>query len=290
MSGGATNPDPHIFAHAAAQVKKMLEITLYLGGENFVFWGGREGYTTLLNSDIKRELDHLAAFFKMAIAYGDKIGFKGVYLIEPKAKEPTSHQYDYDAQTVISFLKTYDLDDRMRLNIEPNHGQLAGHRMPHDIHFAAKLGFLGSVDSNTGSEDLGWDTDEFIMEIHNSTQIMLAILQTGGLSPGGMNFDCKVRRESINLEDLFWGHVSAMDCLALGLLNAAKIIQDGVIPQMVKDRYSGWDNGFGFKIEQGKVTLEECEEFILANGEPEIKSGQEEKYKAVFNEYLVAKL
>lgn len=226
----------------------------------------------------------------MAIAYGDKIGFKGMYLIEPKAKEPTSHQYDYDAQTVISFLKTYGLDDRMKLNIEPNHGQLAGHRMPHDVHFAAKLGFLGSVDCNTGSEDLGWDTDEFIMEIHNATQIMLAVLQQGGIGAGGMNFDCKVRRESTNVEDLFWGHVSAMDCLALGLLNAAKIIEDGIIPGMIKDRYSGWDIGFGAKIEQGKATIEDCEKYILANGEPKLKSGQEEKYKAIFNEYLISKL
>jgi xylose isomerase len=268
----------------------MLDVTLKLGGENFAFWGGREGYASLLNSDIKRELDHLAAFFKMAIAYGDKIGFKGVYLIEPKAKEPTSHQYDYDAQTVISFLKTYGLDDRMRLNIEPNHGQLAGHRMPHDVHFAAKLGFLGSVDCNTGSEDLGWDTDEFIMEIHNATQIMLAVLQMGGLAPGGMNFDCKVRRESVDIADLFWGHVSAMDCLAIGLLNAAKIIEDGVIPGMIKDRYSGWDSGFGAKIEQGAVSIEDCEKYILDNGEPAMKSGQEEKYKAILNEYLIAKL
>merc|ERR1719361_2552936 len=242
MSGAATNPNPHVFAHAAAQARKMLDVTVRLGGENFVFWGGREGYTTLLNSDVKRELDHMAAFFKMAIAYGDKIGFKGMYLIEPKAKEPTSHQYDYDAQTVISFLKTYGLDKRMKLNIEPNHGQLAGHRMPHDVHFAAKLGFLGSVDCNTGSEDL------------------------------------------------VWGHVSAMDCLALGLLNAAKIIETGTIPNMIKERYSGWDSGLGAKIERGEATLEECEQYAIDNGEPPLRSGQEEKYKAVFNEYLIAKL
>jgi len=290
MCGAASNPDPHVFAYAASQVKKMLDVTLKLGGSNFVFWGGREGYNTLLNSDVKRELDHMAAFFKMAIAYGDKIGFKGVYLIEPKAKEPTTHQYDYDAQTVISFLKTYGLDKRMKLNIEPNHGQLAGHRMPHDVHFAAKLGFLGSVDCNTGSEDLGWDTDEFIMEVQNSTQLWLAILQQGGIAPGGMNFDCKVRRESVDLEDLFWGHVSAMDCLALGVINAAKIIEDGIIPTMVKNRYKGWDGEFGSKIEKGQASLEDCESYVFNNGEPKLKSGKEEKYKAIFNEYLVAKL
>lgn len=285
MSGAATSPNAHAFAYAAASVKKMLEVTKLLGGENFVFWGGREGYNTLLNTDVKRELDHLAQFFHMAVAYAKKIGFTGQFLIEPKPKEPAGHQYDYDAQTVIGFLKTYGLDKHFKLNIEPNHTQLAGHRFVHDVHMASKLGFLGSVDCNSGSEDLGWDTDEFIFNNENATELMLAIVQQGGLSPGGLNFDCKVRRESTSVEDLFWGHVAGIDQLALGLRNAVKIVQDGVLVRMVKHRYRGFDEGIGAQIEAGKATLEDCDEYVRKTKQGahvEMESSQEEKYKLVF--------
>jgi xylose isomerase len=246
---------------------------------------------SLLNTDVKRELDHLAAFFKMAVAYADKIGFKGQFLIEPKPKEPSGHQYDYDAQTVIGFLKTYGLDKQFKLNIEPNHGQLAGHRFVHDVHMAAKLGFLGSIDANTGSEDLGWDTDQFPMDLNNNTQMMLAVLQqkSGGIAPGGFNFDCKVRRESSELEDLFWGHVGAMDALALALRRAAAIIQDGVQAKWIAERYSTYDSGLGAKIEAGKATLEECEEFVHKHGvNPSKRSGKQEKYEVLFNRSMNA--
>jgi xylose isomerase len=285
MSGAATSPNPHTFAYAAASVKKMLEVTKFLGGENFVFWGGREGYSSLLNTDVKRELDHLAQFFHMAVAYAKKIGFTGQFLIEPKPKEPSGHQYDYDAQTVIGFLKTYGLDKHFKLNIEPNHTQLAGHRFVHDVHMASKLGFLGSVDCNSGSEDLGWDTDEFIFNAENATELMLAIVQQGGLAPGGLNFDCKVRRESTSVEDLFWGHVAGMDQLALGLRNAVKIVQDGILPRMVKQRYRGYDEGLGAKIEARQATFEDCDEYVrnLKHGaNPIMESSQEEKYKLIF--------
>lgn len=232
----------------------------------------------------------MAMFFKMACDYADKIGFTGQFLIEPKPKEPSGHQYDYDAQTVYGFLKTYGLENRFKVNIEPNHTQLAGHRFMHDVHVAAKLGFLGSIDANSGSEDLGWDTDEFIMDINHTTQMMLAVVGMGGIAPGGLNFDTKVRRESTDLEDLFWGHIGSMDCLALGLLNAAKIIEDGIIPGMIKERYSTFDSGIGAKIEKGQVTFEDCEDYMKKNFDVPMISSQEEKYKKIFNHYLVSKL
>lgn len=286
MHGGATNPDPHVFAYAAAQVKKMIDVTKLLGGENFVFWGGREGYASLLNLSFKEELDHLAAFFQMACKYADEIGFKGQFLIEPKAKEPTSHQYDYDAQTVIGFLKTYGLDKRFKLNIEPNHSQLAGHQWVHCVYTAAKLGMLGSIDANTGTEGMGWDTDQFPMDLKNNTLLMLAVLQMGGIAPGGLNFDAKVRRESSDLEDLFWGHVGAMDALAVGLRTAAKIVADGKMDQMIEARYAGWRSGFGASIAKGEVSLQDCEAFIAKNGEPTQRSGKQEKFETVLNRYL----
>jgi len=285
MNGAATNPDAHVFIHAAAQVKKAMEITLRLGGENFVFWGGREGYQSILNSDIKKEIDHLGAFFKMAVDYKKKIGGHFQFLIEPKPREPTKHQYDYDAQTVISFLKCYGLDKDFKLNIEPNHTTLAGHDYEHDIIFASKLGFLGSIDSNTGDQALGWDTDQFPSDAKKTALVMKTVIEQGGLAPGGLNFDCKVRRESTDLDDMFISHIGAMDTFARGLKIAAHIIQDNIIPNLVKERYSTYDSGIGLQIAQGKGSFEECEEYILKHGEPPKTSGKQEKYELLYNYY-----
>lgn len=289
MSGAATSPNPNVFAYAAASVKKMLEVTKHLGGVNFVFWGGREGYGSLLNTMVKRELDHLAQFFKMAKAYAVKIGFTGQFLIEPKAREPSGHQYDYDAQTVIGFLKTYGLDNDFKLNIEPNHTQLAGHRFVHDVHMAAKLGFLGSIDCNTGSEDLGWDTDEFIFNAENATEMMLAVVQMGGLGKGGLNFDCKVRRDSTDIYDLFWAHVAGVDQLAFGLRKAVALHQEGKLASMVAHRYRGWDTGIGAQIERGELTLEDCEAHAMQH-QPVNESGREERFKLVLARTIQARL
>lgn len=284
--GAATNPDAHVFAMAAAQVKKGLEVAKKLGADGFVFWGGREGYQTLLNTDVKRELDHMGTFFKMAAAYKKKIGFTGQLLIEPKPKEPMKHQYDYDAQTVISFLKSYDLDKDFKLNIEPNHTTLAGHGHEHDVVVASQLGMLGSIDANTGSPDLGWDTDQFPMDVKNATLIMKAVIEQGGLGTGGLNFDCKVRRESIALEDMFISHIGAMDTFARALRSAARLIDEGVIPSAVKERYSSFDTGIGAKVESGETSFEELEEYVLANGFPAPQSGQQEKYEMLLNRYV----
>jgi len=233
MNGAATNPDAHVVAHAAAQLKKGLEIAKRLGAENYVFWGGREGYNSLLNTDVAAELSHMANFFKMAVAYAQKIGFTGQFLIEPKAKEPTKHQYDYDAMTVIAFLKTYNLDKHFKINVEPNHTTLAGHCHEHDIVLASAMGMLGSIDANTGSPDLGWDTDQFPMDVRNCTAIMKAVIEQGGIAPGGLNFDAKVRRESTDVIDMFIAHIGAMDTYARGLRNAARLIEEGVLKQYV---------------------------------------------------------
>jgi len=285
MNGAATNPDAHVFAHAAAQVKKAMDITLKLGGENFVFWGGREGYQSILNTDIKKELDHLAAFFKMAVEYKHKIGAKFQFLIEPKPREPTKHQYDYDAQTVISFLKAYKLDEHYKLNIEPNHTTLAGHDYEHDIIVASKMGFLGSIDSNTGDQALGWDTDQFPMDPKKAALVMKTVIEQGGLAPGGLNFDSKVRRESTDTEDMFIAHIGAMDTFARGLKIAVHVIEDNILPKLVKERYCSYETGIGQEIEHGKATFDECEEFILKNGEPKSHSGKQEKFELLYNYY-----
>jgi len=225
MNGAATNPDLHVFAYAASQVKHALEATKKLGGENFVFWGGREGYQTILNTEIGKELDHYAEFLHLALDHKKKIHFDGQLLIEPKPREPTKHQYDYDAQTVIGFLKHYGLDKDFKLNIEPNHSTLAGHDYEQDIEVASRFGLLGSIDSNTGDPLLGWDTDQFPMDIKKATLVMLTVIRQKGLAPGGLNFDSKVRRESVDIEDLFIAHIGAIDTFARGLLNAAKIVE-----------------------------------------------------------------
>lgn len=288
MNGGSTNPELHSFAYAACQVKKIIEITHRLGGENIVFWGGREGYQSLLNTDVKKELDHMASFFKMAIKYKQEVGFKGQFLIEPKPKEPTKHQYDYDAQTVIAFLRTYNLEEHFKLNIEPNHTTLAGHCYEHDLHIASKYNMLGSLDINTGSPDLGWDTDQFLMDPKLATSVLLTVIQQNGLAPGGLNFDCKVRRESSDLEDLFIAHIGAMDNLAFALKKAARIHTDKHLENMVSDRYSSFKtNDLGKLIEEGKASFADCEKFIKENGEPKQVSGKQEKFEQVFNNYFV---
>ena len=286
MNGGFTNPDAHVVAYAAAQVKKIMDINHKLGGENIVFWGGREGYQSILNTQIKREIDHMAAVFKMAIEYKKKNGMTPQFLIEPKPREPMKSQYDYDAQTTIAFLKTYGLDEHFKLNIEPNHTTLAGHDYEHDIIIASQYNMLGSVDSNTGDPLLGWDTDQFPTDVKKATLVMNAIVDAGGLSPGGLNFDCKVRRESTDDKDLFFGHIGAIDTFAKALRIAAKIREDGTLSQMVKDRYSSFDKGFGKKIEEGSVTLEDCEQYVKENGEPEKRSGQQELYEMVLNRFV----
>eukprot|EP00559_Dactyliosolen_fragilissimus_P001988 CAMPEP_0184867168 /NCGR_PEP_ID=MMETSP0580-20130426/25235_1 /TAXON_ID=1118495 /ORGANISM="Dactyliosolen fragilissimus" /LENGTH=368 /DNA_ID=CAMNT_0027367251 /DNA_START=191 /DNA_END=1294 /DNA_ORIENTATION=+ len=281
QNGAFTNPDAHVLAYGAAQVKKVLDINHKLGGENIVFWGGREGYQSILNTDLKREIDHMATVFKMAIKYKEENGMTPQFLIEPKPREPTKHQYDYDAQTTIAFLHTYGLTDHFKLNIEPNHTTLAGHDFEHDIILSSKYGMLGSVDSNTGDPLLGWDTDQFPMDVKKATLVMGAIVDQGGLAPGGLNFDCKVRRESTDDIDLFIGHIGAMDTFARALRIAVKIREDGVFAKMVEKRYSSFDDGFGKKLEEGNLSLEACEEYVKEHGEPEQASGKQELYEMI---------
>ncbi|KAI0217695.1 Xylose isomerase 2 [Lamellibrachia satsuma] len=286
MNGAASNPDAHVVAYAAAQVKKGLEVAKKLGAENFVFWGGREGYQSLLNTNVFAELTHVANFFKMAVAYKKKIGFKGQLLIEPKAKEPTKHQYDYDAMTVIGFLKHFGLDKDFKINVEPNHTTLAGHCYEHDLIFASSFGMLGSIDANTGSPDLGWDTDQFPMDVRNCTVVMKVVLEQGGIQPGGLNFDAKLRRESTDIEDMFIAHIGAMDSFARGLMKAAQIISEGILAKKVKERYSSFGKGLGAKIAKGSATLEECQEYIMKVGEPTPHSGKQEHFEGILNHYI----
>jgi xylose isomerase len=286
MCGAATNPDAHVFAHAAAQLKKALEITHELGGENYVFWGGREGYQTLPNTNMKRELDHLAAFLHMAVEYKKKIGFSGTFLIEPKPKEPTMHQYDFDAAAVIAFLRGYGLDNEFKLNIECNHATLAGHTFEHELTVSSINDMLGSIDANTGNLLLGWDTDEFNTDMHIATLAMLAVVRQGGIAPGGLNFDAKMRRESIDVEDMFVAHISSMDTFARGLRNAARIVEDGRLDRMVADRYASFDSGIGAEIENGNCSLEKLEQWIADNGNPVPLSGKQELFEMTLNSYL----
>ena len=286
MAGAATNPSPAVFAHAAAQVKKAMEVTHELGGEGYVFWGGREGYDTLLNTDMGRELDHLGRFLHMAVDYKKKIGFGGQFYIEPKPKEPTKHQYDFDAASCYAFLQKYGLVDHLKLNLEANHGTLAGHTFHHELEFAAANGILGSVDANRGDLLLGWDTDQFPTDLYDTTLAMYTLLRYGGFTTGGLNFDAKVRRQSIDAVDLFHAHVGGMDAFARGLKIAARIIEDGKLPGFVKDRYKGWESPLGQKIEKGQASFEELEAYTLEHGEPEIQSGRQEMLENMFNEYI----
>lgn len=287
MHGAATTCNADVFAFAAAQVKKCLEVTKELGGENYVFWGGREGYQCLYNTDMKRELDNLARFFHMAVDYAKKIGFKGPFLIEPKPKEPTKHQYDSDAAACLNFLRSYDLMPYFKLNIETNHATLAGHTMMHELDYAGMQGALGSIDANTGDLLLGWDTDQFPTDYYLTAQCMLAILKHGGLTTGGVNFDAKVRRESFEPIDLFYAHVGGMDAFARGLRIAADIRKDGVIGQFVSNRYKSWDSGIGTEIEAGKTSFESLEKYMLEKGDAAPnESGRQEMLENIFNRYL----
>src|SRR5436853_3029411 len=263
VHGAATSCNADVFAYAAAQVKKAIEVTKELGGENYVFWGGREGYANLYNTDLKRELDHLAKFFHLAVDYKKKIGFTGQFLVEPKPKEPTTHQYDFDCAAVIAFLKSNGLDKDFKLNVETNHATLAGHTMMHELAYASLHGLLGSIDANRGDLLLGWDTDQFPTDYYLTTQCMLAILAQGGIAPGGVNFDAKVRRESFEPIDLFHAHVGGMDAFAVGLKLAAQIRKDGALRDFVKQRYASWDTGIGARVESGQAKFEDLETYML---------------------------
>jgi xylose isomerase len=286
MAGAATNPSPDVFAFAATKVKKGIEVTKELGGEGYVFWGGREGYDTLLNTDMGRELDHLGRFLQLAVDYKNKIKFKGQFYIEPKPKEPTKHQYDFDAGSCFAFLQRYGLTKSFKLNIEANHGTLAGHTFHHELAFAAANGLLGSVDANRGDTLLGWDTDQFPTDLYDTTLAMYVILKAGGFSTGGLNFDARVRRQSIDPIDLFYAHIGAMDAFARGLKNAALLLSEKKLEKFVKERYQGWDSGIGKKIEQGKAGFEELEAYTLKHGEPALQSGHQELLENILNEYI----
>ena len=286
MVGASTNPDAHVFAYAAAQVKKAMEVTQELGGANYVFWGGREGYQTILNTDMKRELDHMAGFLRMAADYKKEIGFNGTLLIEPKPKEPTKHQYDFDAATVMGFLNFYGLNQEFKLNIEANHATLAGHDFEHELELASRYGMLGSIDANIGDLLLGWDTDQFSLDIKSTTVAMLIVLNQGGLGTGGLNFDAKLRRESTDIEDLFIAHISSMDAYAKGLKIAAKIIEEAEFSKWITERYSSYDEGIGAKIEAGNTDFNELSEWVIKQGEPKLRSGKQEKYENLLMNYL----
>lgn len=284
--GASTSPNANVFAYAGAQVKKALEVTHRLGGEGYTFWGGREGYATLWNTDMKREVEHLATFLHMAVDHKKKIGFKGPFYIEPKPREPSTHQYDSDAAACLNFLREHGLMEHFKLNIETNHATLAGHTMRHELQVAAAAGALGSIDANTGDELIGWDTDQFPTNIYLTTQIMLEVLKMGGFTTGGLNFDAKCRRESFEPVDLFHAHIGGMDAFARGLKIAHGIIEDGRLDSIIKQRYSTFDSGIGAKIEKGEVTLADLEAYTLANGEPMIASGRQEMCENLINEYL----
>ena len=287
VHGASTSCNAEVFAYAAAQVKKAMEVTHELGGEGYTFWGGREGYMTLLNTDMKREQEHLARLLHLAVAYKKQIGFKGQFYIEPKPKEPTKHQYDSDAAACLNFLREFELLPHFKLNIETNHATLAGHTMQHELEVAGAAKALGSIDANTGDELLGWDTDQFPTNIYLTTYAMLAILKYGGLTTGGVNFDAKVRRESFEPKDLFYAHIGGMDAFARGLKIAAAIRQDGRLAKFVQERYASWDTGIGAKIESGKATMKELESYILKRGEAAPNtSGRQEFLENLINEFV----
>ena len=283
--GAATNPDPLVMAHAAAQVRHAIDATIQLGGQGYTFWGGREGYTSLINTDMKQEREQLAAFLHMARDYARSQGFIGALYIEPKPGEPMTHQYDYDAATVLGFLREFGLTDDFRLNIEANHCTLAGHTFTHDLMLAASAKMLGSVDANAGAI-LGWDTDEYPTSLYDNVWALLIILKMGGFTSGGFNFDAKVRRGSFDTVDLFYGHVSGMDTLAQSLLIADRIIQDGEMDTYLEERYAGYKEGIGAKILKGGTTLVELEAWAADQGEPEKISGRQELRESLFNRYV----
>ena len=286
MNGAATNPDFNVVAYAGSQVKAALDATIKLGGENYVFWGGREGYSSLLNTNMKRELDHLAMFLSQARDYGRNNGFSGTFLIEPKPMEPSKHQYDFDVAAVAAFLKHYDLDNDFKINIENNHATLAGHTFDHEIQAAYNYGLFGSLDINQGDPHNGWDTDEFLNNIYDAVHIMLVLLKEGGLKSGGMNFDAKTRRNSTDLEDIFIGHINSMDTLARGLMIASKILEDPNYKKLKSNRYSSFDSGDGHSFEKGGVNLEQLTELAQKNIEPKQISGKQELYEMLINKHI----
>lgn len=284
--GAATSPNLGVYTHAAAQVKKAMEVTHELGGLGYVFWGGREGYSTLWNTNMKREMDQLAAFLHMAVDWKKKIGFKGPFYIEPKPKEPTTHQYDSDAAACLNFLREYDLMDSFQLNIETNHATLANHSMMHELTVAANAGKLGSIDANQGDELIGWDTDQFPTDIYLTAQVMLVVLGMGGFKTGGLNFDAKRRRESHEPIDLLYAHIGGMDAFARGLKIAAAIRKDGRLQKIVTERYSTWESSLGHKIIKGKSSFEELEKIALRQKEPNLASGRQEYLENLINEFI----
>lgn len=286
MNGASTNPDFHVLTCAAAQVKNMIDATIALGGQNYVFWGGREGYMSLLNTDMKRERAHLGRFLSLARDYGRKQGFTGTFLIEPKPMEPTKHQYDYDSATVIGFLREFDLMDDFKINIEVNHATLAGHTFQHELQTAADAGLMGSIDANRGDYQNGWDTDQFPNNINELTEAMLVILEAGGFSTGGINFDAKLRRNSTDLEDLFHAHIGGMDTFARALVSAQHILTRSPYRQLRKTRYASYDQGDGAAFEAGQLTLEDLHALALKNGEPQKISGKQEYYENIINQYI----
>lgn len=285
MNGAATNPDFDVVARAIVQIKNAIDATIELGGTGYVFWGGREGYMSLLNTDMRREKEHLATMLRMARDYGRAHGFKGTFLIEPKPMEPTKHQYDFDTETVIGFLRAHGLEKDFKVNIEVNHATLAGHTFEHELACAVDAGMLGSIDANRGDMQNGWDTDQFPIDHFELTQAMLQIIRNGGFTDGGSNFDAKTRRNSTDLEDIFIAHIAAMDAMAHALLSAAEIMEKSPIPQMVHDRYASFDKGEGKRFEEGLMSLEEAYNYGKKIGEPKQQSGKQELYEAIVNMY-----
>ena len=286
MNGASTNPDFNVVACAAAQVKNAIDATISLGGEGYVFWGGREGYMSLLNTNMKRELEHMGKFLTIARDYARKQGFKGCFYIEPKPMEPTKHQYDFDSATVIGFLRQYGLEKDFKLNIEVNHATLAGHTFQHDLQLAVDAGMLGSIDANRGDYQNGWDTDQFPINVYELTEAMLVIREAGGFTTGGINFDAKTRRNSTDLEDIFIAHISGMDAFARAMLVATDVLETSDYKKLRKSRYVSFDNGDGAAYEQGKLTLEDLRTIALKNGEPKQISGKQELYEQMINLYI----
>ena len=286
MNGAATNPDFNVVCYAATQVKNAIDATIELGGSNYVFWGGREGYLSLLNTDMKKEIDHLGRFLTMARDYGRKNGFKGTFLIEPKPMEPTKHQYDFDSATVIAFLREFDLMNDFKLNLEVNHATLAHHSFQHELQVAANAGVLGSMDANRGDYQNGWDTDQFPNNIYELTESMLVILQAGGFKTGGINFDAKTRRNSTDLADIFYAHIGGMDVFARALLIANDVLEKSEYKNLRKERYASFDSGKGKQFVNGKLTLEELRKLAHAQGEPEQISGKQEYFENLINQFL----
>jgi xylose isomerase len=286
MNGASTNPDFHVLTLGAAQVKAALDATIALGGENYVFWGGREGYMSLLNTNMKREQEHLGKFLQISRDYARKQGFKGAFYIEPKPMEPTKHQYDFDASTVVGFLNRFGLQDDFELNVETNHATLASHTFAHELQVAADNNMLGSIDANRGDYQNGWDTDQFPVDVYELTEAMLVILEAGGLKSGGVNFDAKTRRNSTDLEDIFIAHIGGMDTFARAAIAAEAILEKSKYKKLRQERYASYDSGEGARFEKGELTLEDLRQYAMTNGEPKQLSGKQELYEMIVNQYI----